>query len=113
MSDFVCTDVVTERQRLSYWNDLVCHTFPRVEVTSLGDGPFFGSIATEQLGFVKLAEVATGPSIVRRSKALVELVGEDYVKVIYQLQGETIVYQEDRTAFLGRGDWVFLDCMQN
>ena len=112
MSDFVSTDKVSVRHRLSYWNDLVCHAFPRVEVTSLLDGPFFGSIATEQVAFIKVAEVATGPSIVRRSKALIDPESEDYVKVIYQLRGETIVYREDRTAFLRRSDWVFLDCMQ-
>jgi AraC-like DNA-binding protein len=112
MADFVSTNEVSARQRLTYWNDLVCHAFPRVEVTSLLDGPFFGSISTEQVGFIKLAEVATGPSIVRRSKSLLDPAGEDYVKVIYQIHGETIVYQEDRTAFLSCGDWVFLDCMQ-
>jgi AraC-like DNA-binding protein len=81
-------------------------------VTSLVEGPFFGSISTDQMAYVKLAEVATRPSLVTRSKQLIDPAGEDYVKVIYQLVGETIFSQDDRSAHLGCGDWVFLDCMQ-
>ena len=112
MGEFVSTNEVSERKRLSYWNDVVCHTFPRVEVTPLLDGPFFGSISVDEVGFVKLVEVATRPSLVSRPKQFIDPAGEDYVKVIYQFVGETIVHSEDRTALLGRGDWVFLDCMQ-
>ena len=38
MGEFISTDDVSEEERLSYWNDLVCRTFVRVEVTSLLDG---------------------------------------------------------------------------
>lgn len=112
MNEFLSTNDVSERKRLSYWNDLVCHTFPRVKVTSLTDGPFFGTIATNQVGFIKFAEVTTQPSLITRPTQFIAQPVDDYYKVIYQIVGETVVYHEDRTAHLGHGDWVFLDCMQ-
>ena len=66
MSDFVSTDGVSAQHRLSYWNDLVCHAFPRVEVTSLLDGPFFGSILTDQSGVASMSYV---PSELNRARA--------------------------------------------
>ena len=61
MGEFISTDDVSEGERLSYWNDLVCRTFLRVEVTSLLDGPFFGAVSTDQLAYVKFVEVTTQP----------------------------------------------------
>lgn len=110
MGEFISTNDVNEGERLSYWNDLVCRTFLRVEVTSLFDGPFFGVVSTNQLAFVKFVEVTTQPSLVTRSKQFIAQTTEDYVKVIYQLAGETVLHQQDRTAYLSPGDWVFFDC---
>jgi AraC-like DNA-binding protein len=112
MGELISTNDVSEQERLSYWNDLVCHTFTRVEVTSLLDEPFFGAIATDQLAFIKFAEVTTRPSLVTRSKQFIAQTTEDYVKAIYQLNGETTFSQKDRTAHLGCGNWVFFDCSQ-
>jgi AraC-like DNA-binding protein len=88
----------------------VCRTFPRVEVTSLLDAPFFGAVSTDQLALIKFAEVTTQPSLVTRSKQFIAQTTEDYVKVIYQLAGESVFNQADRTAHLSGGDWVFFDC---
>ena len=100
MAGFISTNEVNERDRLSYWNDLVCRTLPRVEVTSLIDKPFFGSIATDQLAFVKFAEATTQPSLITRSKQFIAETTEDNVKAIYQLVGETTFNHKDRTAHL-------------
>src|SRR6476620_3290723 len=110
MAEFASTNEVRESKRLSYWNDLVCETCSRVEITSLVDGPFFGSLATDQLAFVTLAEVTTLPSLIKRPKQFIDDATEDYVKVIYQIAGESISCQEGRMAHLTSGDWVFLDC---
>lgn len=110
MGEFISTNEVSARERLSYWNDLVCRTFPRVEVKSLLDEPFFGTISTDQLGFVKFAEVTTQPSLVTRSKQFITQTTADDVKTIYQLVGETTFNHEGRVAHLNPGDWIFLDC---
>jgi len=112
MDGFISTNDVNKRERLSFWNDLVCRTFPRVEVTSLVDEPFFGSIATDRLAFVKFAEVTTQPSLVNRSKQFIAETTEDDVKAIYQIVGETTFNHRDRMAHLIPGEWVFLDCTQ-
>ena len=110
MGEFISTTEVGEREQLSYWNDLVCRTFPRVEVTPLLEGPFFGTIATDHLAFVNFAEVTTQPSLVTRSKQFIAQTNKDDVKAIYQLVGETTFNHEGRMAHLGPGNWVFLDC---
>jgi AraC-like DNA-binding protein len=110
MGEYISTNEVSERERLSYWNDLVCRTFPRVEVTSLLEGPFFGAIATDQLAFVNFAEVTTQPSLVTRSKQFIAQTNKDDVKAIYQLVGETTFNHEGRLAHLFPGNWIFLDC---
>jgi AraC-like DNA-binding protein len=112
MGEFISTNDVCEGERLSYWNDLVCRTFLRVEVTSLLDGPFFGAVSTHQLACVKFVEVTTQPSLVTRSKQFIAQTSEEYVKALYQLVGESAFNQLDRTAHLGPGDWVFFDCMR-
>jgi AraC-like DNA-binding protein len=112
MSGFISTNDVAERESLNYWNDLVCRTFPRVEVTSLLDQPFVGSIATDQLAFVKFAEVTTQPALVTRSKQFIAETTEAEVKALYQLVGETTFNHGDRTAHLTPGHWIFLDCTQ-
>lgn len=112
MGEFISTNDVSEGERLSYWNDLVCRTFLRVEVTPLLDGSFFGTISTNQLAYVKLVEVTTQPSLVTRSKQFITQTSEEYVKAIYQLGGETAFNQEGRMAHLSPGDWIFFDCMR-
>ena len=112
MGEFISTNDVSEGERLSYWNDLVCRTFVRVEVTSLLEGPFFGAVSTDQLAYVKFVEVTTQPALVTRSKQFIAQSTEEYVKAIYQLVGESAFNQEGRTAHLSPGDWVFFDCMR-
>jgi AraC-like DNA-binding protein len=112
MGEFISTNDVSEGERLSYWNDLVCRTFVRVEVTSLLDVPFFGAISTDQLAYLKFVEVTTQPTLVTRSKQFISQSTEEYVKAIYQLAGESTFNQEGRMAHLGPGDWVFFDCMR-
>jgi AraC family transcriptional activator of tynA and feaB len=112
MGTFVSTDEVGESKRLHYWNDVVRVNCPGVEITSLIDAPFFGSIATDQAAFIKFTEITTRPSIVTAAKKLTDQSGEDYFKVIYQLAGETIICHEDRMARMVCGDWVFLDSLQ-
>ncbi|HXV42729.1 MAG TPA: helix-turn-helix domain-containing protein [Anaerolineae bacterium] len=112
MGECISTNDVNEGERLNYWNDLVCRTFLRVEVTSLLDGPFFGTISTNQLAYIKFVEVTTQPSLVTRSKQFIAQTTEAYVKAIYQLAGESTFNQEGRTAHLGPGNWVFFDCMR-
>ena len=110
MGEFISTDEVSEQERLNYWNDLVSRTFVRLEVTPLTEAPFYGAISTDQLAFVKLSKVTVQPSLVARLKQFLAQTSEEYVQVIYQLVGEMTFTQEGRTAHLGPGDWVFLDC---
>jgi AraC-like DNA-binding protein len=110
MGEFISTNDVSERERLAYWNDLVCHGCEWIEVTPLGEAPFFGAISSDQLAFIKLLEVISHPALVTRSKqAIVQATAAD-IKVTYQLSGESVIHQANRTAHLGPGDWVLLDC---
>jgi AraC-like DNA-binding protein len=112
MGEYLTNDAVSVQERLNYWNDLVCHTFVRLQVTPLSDGPYFGAIYTDQLAFIRFSEVNSTPSLVTRPKSLIAQTAEAYVQVIYQRLGESVFNQAERTAYLGPGDWVFLDCMQ-
>jgi AraC family transcriptional regulator, positive regulator of tynA and feaB len=112
MDTFISTDEVSESKRLGYWNDVVRLNCPGIEITSLIDAPFFASITTDQAAFIKFTEITTRPSLVTPAKLLADQSGEDYFKVIYQFDGETLICHEDRTIRLGCGDWVFLDSLQ-
>jgi AraC-like DNA-binding protein len=110
MGAFISTNDVSERERLAYWNDLVCRGCEWIEVTPLGERPFFGAISSDQLAFINVLEVISHPALVNRSKqAIIQAIASD-IKVTFQLSGESVVQQANRTAQLGPGDWILLDC---
>jgi hypothetical protein len=113
MGTVLSTNGVSERERLSYWQDLIKRTFgyTEIETTNLSERPFSGTIHLDQLAFLGVAEVTSMRSRVARTPRAAEPTTNS-VKAIYQLAGETLIEQGRHSAQLTLGDWVVIDCAQ-
>jgi AraC-like DNA-binding protein len=110
MGVLLSTQHVQKKERLSYWTDLVSNSFIRCEVKALDDRPFNGFIHTDQLAFVQFSEVSSNRSHVKRTKQDISRVSKGYVKILFQVSGESILMQDGRTAHLRPGNWTIGDC---
>jgi AraC-like DNA-binding protein len=113
MGTVLSTNGVSERERLSYWQDLIKRTFgyTEIETTNLSERPFSGTIHLDQLAFLGVAEVTSMRSRIARTPRAAEPTTNS-VKAIYQLAGESLIEQGRHSAQLTLGDWVVIDCAQ-
>ncbi len=104
------TDIVEERDRLSYWIEAVCNTYVQLDCdTPDRTGPFRGEIAVEQLSTLGLSRVTASSQWVRRTPAKIARSSEDYFLVSIQTAGRGIVVQDGRSAVLAPGDFALYD----
>ena len=110
MGVLVSTKHVHQKERLGYWTDLVSNSFIRCQVKALDDRPFNGFIHTDQLAFVQFSEVSSNRSHVKRTKQDISKITKGYVKILFQMTGESVLMQDGRTAHLRPGQWTIGDC---
>jgi len=110
MGALLSTQHIRQKERRSYWTDLVSNSFIRCEVTALDDRPFQGFIHTDQLAFIQFSEVSSHRSHVKRTKQDISKISKGYVKILFQIVGECVLMQDGRTAHLCPGQWAIGDC---
>ncbi len=114
MNTQLSTQSVREKNRLSYWIDVVCNTIINVDIKPLDDQPFFGAITTHPLASIQLSKVSSNRSFTRRSKRSLAKMDKDSFIILFQLSGEASLSQNGRTAHLRPGDWALhsTDCFE-
>jgi AraC-like DNA-binding protein len=97
-----------ERQRFEYFHSVVNSVFCPMHVQPLGASfqSFRAIVGTTELGSVRLARVVTSPCVVRRLSGDIARASETRYLVKFQLKGESVWSQRNRTVHLRPGDFV-------
>ncbi|MDK1347680.1 helix-turn-helix domain-containing protein [Streptomyces sp. 378] len=109
MAFVLSTDSVPPNDRLSYWHDAVWRTFVPLDVTTPRDTLFSGSVATEQLGQLRISTVDADRELVRRTRSLIAESSDEYMLLGLQTRGRSVVVQNERTAVLDPGELALYD----
>jgi len=130
------TATVDQRSQLSYWREVICATFVRLDLERLGaeqrgpgprgTGPrgtrprgpepgarpaagFRAEVTAQGLGRLQLATIVSEPHAVFRSPAMIRRSPEDDFMVNLAMRGPARVAQDGREAILGPGDFTVHD----
>jgi len=108
MRDLISTAMVPERHRFEYFHSVVNSVFCPMHVQPHGASAegFRAIVESTDLGSVRLARVVTSPCLVRRLTADIARAGEVRYLVKFQLRGESVWSQRNRTVHLRPGDFV-------
>ena len=103
------TNGVPAVDRFSYWVDMICVMYARLECERPADAEIFGEIVFSQLGPIDFTHLRSNVHHVRRTNSLIRLDGEDRYLVQIQRGGRSVVRQDGREALLVPGDFVIYD----
>lgn len=103
------TSAVPAADAFTYWRDMICATFVRLDAAPVGEAAFAGRIEYVPLGDLEMSTVTAGGQRVRRTRTLVARDDEEYLLASIQLNGRGQVEQDDRVAPLSAGDVAFYD----
>ncbi|MFA7769082.1 helix-turn-helix domain-containing protein [Streptomyces sp. NRRL S-448] len=109
MTVVLSTSSVPPGERLAYWQAAVRQTFVPSDVTTTGEGPFSGAVATDRLGCLRVTTVDSDRQSVRRSRRLIARDQDEYLLVGLQRRGTGAVLQDGRTAPLTPGTFALYD----
>ena len=102
------TDEVREHERASYWVDLICDVFVQLDCPKTSER-FFGSIADQPLGDLRLSEVRSTTQHVRRTPRMLSRADDEFVLISLQTSGRGCIEQDGRQAVLQPGDFALYD----
>jgi AraC-like DNA-binding protein len=104
------TDVVTPRERLSLWADLICDVYVQLDCQPLVERErFAGSIRRGALATLNLSQVTSRAQDVFRTERQIAKASEDFLLVSIQTRGAGRIRQDGREALLRPGDFALYD----
>jgi AraC-like DNA-binding protein len=105
------TATVDQRSQLTYWREVVCATFVRLDVLppERATAGFRARVSAESLGGMRVATVTSQPHAVFRSPHMIRTAPDDDVFVNLAVRGRTVVAQDGREAVLRPGDFTVYD----
>lgn len=110
MKPVLTTETVHQRDRASFWREVVCTSFVELDCDPIGDETkFFGSITNANMGEGQLSKVVSSPQHVERSKACLSGSESDVYLLSLQMSGSGLVTQAGREALLNPGDFALYD----
>ena len=102
------TDAIHERERFSYWHEVVCQTVLNVSTESPPER-FAARINGRSLGALRFASFnSTGHEIVRSQRHVAREPGDHYL-IGLQLRGQSRINQDDDTIALEPGEIAIVD----
>lgn len=111
MVKLLSTDAVDSRERVSYWVDMICSTYVRLDcdpLRGLGES-FSGSIEHHRLPGLELSIVRSGPQTVLRTASAVSRDPDDCFLISAQTRGHGMVEQDGRETLMAPGDFAVYD----
>jgi AraC-like DNA-binding protein len=103
------TSTIAAPDRFDAWMYANSETFVALDVVTPNPTSFSGSLISQEIGLVRVAEV-TGPQItVRRTAKNIAKDDLNLMKFGLQLRGRGVVSQDGREAFLNPGDLALYD----
>lgn len=100
---------VPAAQRFDFWRHVVSETFVPLEASRSEDGAFRGELRGTSLGALRVYEVDADSHVAHRTARLVGSSQDDYFKLGLQLQGHSLLVQDQREAPLRPGDFAIYD----
>lgn len=109
MSMVIRTADLPAAERFDFWRSSVSETFVPLRAETTRPELFEGRIRGRELGAPKVTEVASTPSVVRRTGALIARSDPGHYKIGVQLNGYCLLPQDGREAALVPGDFTIYD----
>lgn len=110
MSDGFSTSASPVGEQLTLWHDAVCATFVALDVAAPGSGAFRGSLASHQVGQLRIATVGADPhDVIRKPRLISSDADEQSIHIGLLCKGQADVEQDGRQALLRPGDLAFYD----
>ncbi|MHC5259098.1 AraC-like ligand-binding domain-containing protein [Streptomyces sp. UC4497] len=101
--------VVPEDDQLARWRETMARTRVPMTVTTKGEGPFAGRIATGRVGYLRVATVEADAYRATRTASHIARSTEQFVGIGVQVSGRTTVVQDGRRADAEPGDLYVYD----
>lgn len=107
MKQVLTTQAVASRERVSYWVDMICSTYVKLECdpATFRADDFDGAIEHHGLAGLDLSVVRSGPQTVLRTRAAIARDAEDCFLVATQTRGHGMVEQDGRETLMAPGDF--------
>ncbi|HXZ46304.1 MAG TPA: hypothetical protein VEH02_06220, partial [Pseudolabrys sp.] len=103
------TDAIGERERFSYWRDMICNTLFSISPEAPSQR-FSAQIKVRSSGALRYATCeSTSYEIVRTARDIAQAPSDHYT-IYLQMRGQTVINQSDETIAFGRNDVVLSDC---
>lgn len=103
---------IDSKQRLAYWNDVICKTYLAVECQPQMDSAWEGHLQVRPLGQLELSDVLSPAMNYRRSVTELKDHHEEHYQLVLVTQGYGCVEQAGRQAVLGVGDLALYSAAQ-
>lgn len=107
MRQILTTQAVAKHERVSYWVDMICSTYVKLECDPVAErsADFDGAIEHHGLAGLDLSVVRSGPQTVIRTRAAIARDAEDCFLIATQTRGVGIVEQDGRETVMTPGDF--------
>jgi AraC-like DNA-binding protein len=108
MTKVLTTDGLRPAEREPFWRNAMSGFRP-VTVAKVGEGTFEGSIRSNRIGRLLVAEIRSTAQDIRRTPRDISPQEEEYFHVLLVASGVGRISQDDRQAEFRPGDWVAFD----
>src|SRR5215813_12120007 len=105
------TDAINERERFSYWREMICNTRFSISPESPADS-FSARIQVRNSGSLRFAVCESSSYEIIRTQRDIERAPADQYTIYLQLRGETAISQRGESIAFHRSNIVMSDCRQ-
>lgn len=109
MAHVLSTDAVAPRQRVAYWQEMVCQTFVQAHCDSNVGESFRGTLSTEAFEQTEISRVDAGPQRIHRRPVDIARASKPRFYLCYHAAGHARYRERHHEADLGPGDMILLD----
>ena len=111
MRHVLTTEAVGSDERVSYWVDMICSTYVKLECDPVADlrPSFEGAIEHHQLPGLELSVVRSGPQTVLRTASAIARDPEGCFLIATQTRGHGMVEQDGRETLMSPGEFSIYD----
>jgi AraC-like DNA-binding protein len=109
MSIVLSTESVAPRERVAFWQEMVCQSFVQAQCGSAIGEAFFGRISTESFGDTLVSRMETGRQRIDRRRSDIATCNMPRYYLCYQAAGRARVVERHSDSVVGAGDMILLD----
>lgn len=109
MTQLLSTDAVPPRQRVAYWQEMVCETFVQAHCASKIGASFRGRIRTGDFGPTEISRIDAGPQRINRRPVDIARLRKPRLYLCCHLAGHARYRERHMDHLLGPGEMILLD----